>query len=47
MLFKNVSENSKHHVKNYFYGNRVQNPNELLRLKSNYCLEGLIILCLF
>lgn len=47
MLLKNVSDNLKHHVKSYFYGNGVKNPNELLRLKSNYCLEGLIILCLF
>lgn len=47
MLLKDVSENSRSHVKSYFYGNGVQNPDELLRLKSNYCLEGLIILCLF
>lgn len=47
MLVKDISESSKHHVKSYFYGNGVTNPNALLRLKSNYCLEGLIILCLF
>lgn len=46
-MLKDASENSWRHVKSYFWGNGVQNPNALLKLKSNYCLEGLIILRLF